>query len=132
MSRTIIYSIVTVLLSLLLYPAALAMVIVADTSLGQAEFLNELLFGSRRELIITVLNDWASALPVAMPLWFSLRGLTRYLPSRWVHAFVIPAGLLATVFSLLPPFLPMIFGALLLWAGIFNLCFQTLWQRGHS
>ncbi|UZJ43896.1 hypothetical protein OOT55_14705 [Marinimicrobium sp. C6131] len=131
MSRKIIYSIATVLLSLLLYPVALAMVIVADTLLGQAEFLNELFFGSRRELIINVLRDWASALPLSILLWFSVRGLSRYFPTRRVHALVISAGLLATVFSLFPPFLPMIFGALLFWAGILNLCFHTLWQRGN-
>lgn len=131
MSRKIIYSIATVLLSLLLYPVALAMVIVADTLLGQAEFLNELFFGSRRELITTILRDWASALPLSILLWFSVRGLSRYFSTRRVHALVISSGLLATVFSLFPPFLPMIFGALLLWAGILNLCFQTLWQRGN-
>lgn len=132
MTRNIAYGTVTVLLSLILYPAALAMVIIADTLLGQAELLNELLFGSRRELVVTILSDWASALPVAIPLWFLVRGLTRHLSSRWVHAFVIPAGVIATTLSLVPPYLPMIFGALLLWSGIFNLCFHHLWQRGNS
>lgn len=132
MTRNITYGTVTVLLSLILYPAALAMVIIADTLLGQAELLNELLFGSRRELVITILSDWASALPVTIVLWFFVRGLTRCLPIRWVHAFVISAGMIATALSLVPPYLPMIFGALLLWAGIFNLCFHPLWQRGSS
>jgi|GEM_PF-5624811 len=132
MNRNITYGIVTVLLSLILYPAALAMVIIADTLLGQAELLNELLFGSRRELVITILRDWASALPVTIALWFVVRGLTCYVPSRWVHAFIIPTGMAATALSIVPPHLPMIFGALLLWAGIFNLCFHHLWQRGTS
>lgn len=132
MNRNITYGTVTVLLSLILYPAALAMVIIADTLLGQAELLNELLFGSRRKLVITILSDWASALPIAIPLWLLVRGLTRYFPPRWVHAFVIPAGMIATALSVVPPHLPMIFGALLLWAGIFNLCFHHLWQRGNS
>lgn len=63
----------------LAYPLALALLLALDSLTGDRVFLHHLSYESRRLLLLTVLRDWAHALPwlylVVVPLWFAARGL---------------------------------------------------------
>lgn len=119
----------TCLFALLLYPLALALVLIADTLVGDAEFARHLLMGSQRELLRQLLADWAAALLVAVPLWFLVRTLSRL---GWAAIVVITCLGLGSVLALLafvPPYLPLIFGAMLIWAGGLNAFFDSRYRR---
>jgi hypothetical protein len=120
------------LIAILLYPLALLLVIAADTLVGDAEFARHLLLQSRRDLISVILTDWLSATLVALPLWFLLRGLSRLgCPRAAVVTAPLAVGILLVSLAFIPPYLPLIFGAILLWASGLNALFDALFRSAR-
>ena len=119
----------TWLFSLLLYPLALTLVLIADTLIGDAEFARHLLMGSKRELLGQLLADWAAGLLVAVPLWFLARALSRLGWTTTVVTTCLGLGLLLALLAFVPPYLPLIFGAMLIWAGGLNALFDARFRR---
>lgn len=120
---------ITCLFALLLYPLGLALVIIADTLVGDAELARHLLMGSQRELLYQLLADWYAALLFALPLWFLVRALSRLGWTTFVIAACLGLGLILTLLAFVPPYLPLIFGAMLIWAGALNALFNAQYRR---
>lgn len=117
------------LLALLLYPLALTLVLIADTLIGDAEFAHHLLMGSQRELLGQILADWLAALLLAVPLWFFVRLLSRLGRTALVVSFCLGLGLTLALLAFVPPYLPLIFGAMLIWTGGLNALFDARCRR---
>src|SRR5690625_6898589 len=100
---------ITCLFALLLYPLGLALVVIADTLVGDAEFARHLLMGSQRALLYQLLADWYAALLFALPLWFLVGALSRLGCTTFVITACLGLGLILTVLAVLPPYLPLIF-----------------------
>lgn len=114
----------------LTYPCALVAVIVADTLAGEAEFMRQVLFVSKREVVVGFARDWWSALAVAMAFWLLVRGAQRLLGLRsasWMAGAVAFVGI---AMSFIPPYVPMIFGAMLLVTVLLNILAER--RRGNG
>jgi len=125
----VLLMLITWLCALLLYPLALILVLIADTLVGDAEFARHLLMGSQRELLRQLLADWSAALLVAVPLWFLVRTLSR---AGWTAIAVttcLGLGLVLALLAFVPPYLPLVFGAMLIWAGGLNALFDARYRR---
>jgi len=120
---------ITCLFALLLYPLGLALVVIADTLVGDAEFARHLLMGSQRELLYQLLADWYAALLFALPLWFLVRALSRLGWTTFVITACLGLGLILTLLAFVPPYLPLIFGTMLIWAGALNALFNAQYRR---
>lgn len=122
----------TWLFALLVYPLALTLVVLADTLLGDAEFARQLLMGPKRQLVAQLLADWFAALLVVVPLWFVVRALSRLGWSTPVAAICLGLGLVLSLLAFVPPYVPLIFGALLIWAGGLNALFEYRYRRTRT
>ncbi|MDQ2076200.1 hypothetical protein [Marinimicrobium sp. ABcell2] len=119
----------TGVIAVLLYPLAVLLVIAADTMVGDAEFARQLALQAWHQWARVILADWFAALLVALPLWFLIRGLARLGWTRTSIAVPVGLGALLTVLAFMPPYLPLIFGAMLLWAGVLNALFNCMYRR---
>src|SRR5690625_2868355 len=100
---------ITCLFALLLYPLGLALVVIADTLVGDAEFARHLLMGSQRELLYQLLADWYAALLFALPLWFLVRALSRLGWTTFVITACLGFGLILSLMVFVSPYLLFVF-----------------------
>src|SRR5690625_2160693 len=100
---------ITCLFALLLYPLGLALVVIADTLVGDAEFARHLLMGSQRELLYQLLADWYAALLSALPLWFLVRALSRLGWTTFVITVFIVLGVILALLSFVTPRLSVVY-----------------------
>lgn len=111
----------------LIYPLALAPVIVADTLVGEAEFLRRIMYASHADTAAIVIGDWWSALPLALACWVLIRSIRTRIGLRkvsWVGSGIAALGM---VMALVPPYLPMILSAMVLSTVLIN---RLLEHRG--
>lgn len=108
----------------LIYPLALIPVILADTLIGEAEFLRRVLYASQVETVAIVTGDWWSSLPVALACWLLIRVLRKGLELRQVNWAGGGIAVLGFALSLVPPYLPMVFAAMVLSTVLVNLLLE--------
>lgn len=117
----------SLLMAVSLYPLALVLVLLADSLWGNAEFLHQVAFGSLRELLVQIASDWWAALPYGLVLWAVIRLFNRFSQKTVIGLSI--ASLLLILLAFFPPYLPLIFGALLLWATLLSLGFSQLVRK---
>lgn len=108
----------------LIYPASLVPVILADTLMGEAEFLRRILYASNAETAAIMIGDWRSALPVALVCWVLIRSVRTRIGLRTASWVGIGIAVLGFVMAVNPPFVPMIFAAMALSTVLINLLFE--------
>lgn len=113
-----------VVFTMLLFPLGLIPVIAADTLLGDAEFLRQLLYVSKRGAAATIAGDWLSSLPFAAVCWLVLRGLSMGFGATTAMRVGLAVALLGVGLAWLPPYVPMIFGAMLFAAAVLSFVFD--------
>ena len=130
-TQTLLRAILHLSLAIALYPAAIILVIATDTLAGDSEFLRLFLYESKRDALNIILHDWLHALPLTLALWLVVRGLAFYTNALIANSliFIIAIGLL--VFAFMPPYLPLVFGCLLLVAAACSSIFHP-WLKKRT
>jgi hypothetical protein len=115
-----------------IYPLALLIVLLCDTAVGESEFVRSWL-DSGRATVMTILRDWAAALPMTLATWYFLRGIGAVLRARKIRPGILPitAAVIVVVLvmsAFFPPYVPLIFGAILLVAAALGAGYDAHWR----
>jgi hypothetical protein len=110
--------------AMILYPLGLIPVVAADTLVGDAEFLRQLLYVSKLQAAEIVAADWLSSLPFAVACWLAMRGLSLGFGATRAMLAGLALALVGIVLALLPPYLPMILATMVLAAAVLGFVFD--------
>lgn len=107
----------------IMYPLALALVIFADSLLGDAEFLRSFLLDSKRRTLIILLNDWLYALPWCLLAWLLIRVSHQRVGQYMTNISILILSCFLLIASLSTIYLPLLFSALAITALLLNLTY---------
>jgi hypothetical protein len=97
---------------LLVYPAALVIVVVIDSVTGDQIFINQLSYESKRQLLKIILADWLAASLWVVPLMIFSYGLTAYM-KKITGTLIIISVIAFITLSFVINQLPQMFGLII-------------------
>lgn len=110
---------------LTLYPLSLFLLLLVDTFLGEAEFIQYFIYESKRQAVLYFLHDWLFSLPFSAILWFLSRLIiSRAGYIRTIYLFGLSA-LIAFIFTATGAFVPTLVSTSLAASAILIFIFHT-------